>query len=50
MGQAAIQLATLSNYKIITVASPHNHEFLKSLGADVAIDVSYIPSCFSTAY
>ncbi|KAI0723730.1 GroES-like protein [Cerioporus squamosus] len=37
-GLSAIQLAHLSGYKVITAASPRNHELLKSLGADVTID------------
>ena len=35
----AIQLAHLSGYKVVTVASPKNHELLKSLGADAVFDV-----------
>ncbi|RPD66606.1 GroES-like protein [Lentinus tigrinus ALCF2SS1-7] len=38
VGLCAIQLARLSGYKVITTASPRNHELLKSLGADVTID------------
>ncbi len=38
VGLCAIQLARLSGYKIITTASPRNHELLKSLGADVTVD------------
>ena len=41
VGQYAIQLARLSGYKrIITNASSNNHEFLKTLGADVVLDRS----------
>jgi NADPH:quinone reductase-like Zn-dependent oxidoreductase len=39
VGQFAIQLAKLSGYKVVTVASPRNHEFLRSLGADAVFDV-----------
>ena len=39
VGQFAIQLAKLSGYKVVTVASPRNHEFLKTLGADAVFDV-----------
>lgn len=38
VGQFAIQLAKLSGYKVVTVASPRNHELLKSLGADAVFD------------
>jgi len=38
VGQFAIQLAKLSGYKVVTVASPRNHEFLKGLGADAVFD------------
>ena len=40
VGQYAIQLAKLSGYKVATVASSHNHELIKNLGADVVFDVS----------
>lgn len=41
VGQYAIQLAHLSGYdRIITNASPHHHDFLKSLGAHVVLDRS----------
>jgi len=40
VGQYAIQLAKLSGYKVITTASKRNHELVKSLGADLAFDVS----------
>lgn len=40
VGQYTIQLAKLSGYKVATVASPHNHELVKNLGADVVFDVS----------
>ena len=39
VGQFGIQLAKLSGYKIVTVASPRNHKFLKELGADAVFDV-----------
>ena len=39
VGQYAIQLAKLSGYMVATVASPHNHELVKSLGAGVVFDV-----------
>jgi len=38
VGQYAIQLAKLSGYKVITTASKHNHELVKSLGADLVFD------------
>jgi len=38
VGQFAIQLAKLSGYKVVTVASPRNHEFLRNLGADAVFD------------
>jgi len=38
VGQYAIQLAKISGYKVVTVASPHNHELVKSLGADLVFD------------
>lgn len=38
VGQFAIQLAKLSNYTVITTASPKNHTLLKSLGADHIFD------------
>ena len=40
MGLYAIQLAKLSGYKVVTVASPRNHELLKSYGADAVFDAS----------
>jgi NADPH:quinone reductase-like Zn-dependent oxidoreductase len=39
VGQFAVQLAHLSGYKVVTVASPRNHAFVKSLGADAVFDV-----------
>jgi NADPH:quinone reductase-like Zn-dependent oxidoreductase len=38
VGLYAIQLAKLSGYKIVTVASPRNHELLKKYGADAVFD------------
>ena len=38
VGQYAIQLAHLSGYKIVTTASPRNHDLVRSLGADVVFD------------
>ncbi|KIJ39290.1 hypothetical protein M422DRAFT_32775 [Sphaerobolus stellatus SS14] len=38
VGQYAIQLAKISGYKVVTVASPHNYELVKSLGADLVFD------------
>ncbi|KIM99671.1 hypothetical protein OIDMADRAFT_42719 [Oidiodendron maius Zn] len=37
-GTLAIQMAKLSNYQVITTCSPHNHDLVKSLGADAAFD------------
>ena len=42
VGQFAIQLAKLSGYKIVTVASPRNHELLKGLGVDAVFDVCFL--------
>ncbi|GJJ16118.1 hypothetical protein Clacol_010398 [Clathrus columnatus] len=42
VGQFAIQLAHLSGYKVITVASPTNHPLVKGLGADVVLDLATI--------
>ncbi|KAA1479339.1 GroES-like protein [Dentipellis sp. KUC8613] len=38
VGLYAIQLAHLSSYKVITTASPRNHELVKKYGADVVVD------------
>ena len=38
VGQFAIQFARLSGYKVVTTASPHNHDLVRSLGADVVLD------------
>ncbi|KAG9204924.1 hypothetical protein G6514_009380 [Epicoccum nigrum] len=41
VGQYAIQMARLSGYeRVITNASPSNHDFLKSIGAHVVLDRS----------
>ncbi|PCH40956.1 GroES-like protein [Wolfiporia cocos MD-104 SS10] len=38
VGMFALQLAHVAGYKVVTVASPRNHELCKSLGADVVFD------------
>ncbi|KZP08856.1 GroES-like protein [Athelia psychrophila] len=38
VGHHAIQLAHLSGQRVIAIASARNHEFLKSIGANVTID------------
>lgn len=38
VGLYMIQLAKLSGYKVVTVASPRNHDLLKSYGADAVFD------------
>lgn len=38
VGSIAIQLAKLRGAKVITTASGRNHDFVRSLGADVAVD------------
>ncbi|WP_268801605.1 NADP-dependent oxidoreductase [Piscirickettsia litoralis] len=38
IGSIAIQLAKLQQTTVYTTASPHNHDYVYSLGADVAID------------
>ena len=35
----AIQLAHAAGYKVVTTASPKNHELCKALGADAVFDV-----------
>jgi NADPH:quinone reductase-like Zn-dependent oxidoreductase len=40
----AIQLAHIAGYKVVTTASPKNHELCKSLGADEVFDVGPFPS------
>ena len=47
VGQFAIQLAKLSGYKVVSVASPRNHELLRRLGADAAFDVCIPPDAVS---
>ncbi|OQE37869.1 hypothetical protein PENCOP_c009G01289 [Penicillium coprophilum] len=38
VGATAIQLATASGMRVVTTASEANHEFVKSLGADIVFD------------
>ena len=38
VGSAAVQIAKAAGARVIGTASPNNHEFLKSIGADQAID------------
>jgi NADPH:quinone reductase-like Zn-dependent oxidoreductase len=38
VGTSAVQLAKWRGARVIATASEHNHEFLRSLGADVVID------------
>jgi NADPH:quinone reductase-like Zn-dependent oxidoreductase len=38
VGSAAVQIAKAAGARVIGTASPNNHEFLKSLGADQLID------------
>ncbi|KAI0823565.1 GroES-like protein [Trametes gibbosa] len=38
VGQFTVQLARIAGYKVVTTASPHNFELVKSLGADIAFD------------
>jgi len=38
VGSAAVQIAKAAGARVIGTASPNNHEFLKSLGADEVID------------
>jgi NADPH:quinone reductase-like Zn-dependent oxidoreductase len=38
VGHHAVQLASLSGYKVITTASLKNHDWLKSLGATTCFD------------
>lgn len=44
MGVSGIQYAKLSGARVITTASPHNFDYVKSLGADVVFDYNS-PSC-----
>lgn len=43
-GSLAIQFAKLSGCKVLTTCSPHNFEYVKSLGADVVFDYKS-PTC-----
>lgn len=43
-GSLAIQFAKLSGCKVLTTCSPHNFEYVKSLGADVVFDYNS-PTC-----
>jgi len=43
-GTLAIQFAKLSGLTVVTTASPHNHSFVKELGADAVFDYND-PSC-----
>ena len=38
VGSNAIQLAKSAGYTVVTTASPHNFEYVKSLGADMVFD------------
>lgn len=38
VGALAVQLATASGAKVVAVASKHNHDFVKQLGAEAVID------------
>ncbi len=38
VGSNAIQLAVAAGYQVITTASPHNHDYVRSLGAHHAFD------------
>lgn len=38
MGMFSVKLASLAGYKVVTVASKHNWELLKSLGASKVFD------------
>ena len=52
VGQWAIQLAHLSGFKVITTASPKNHQLLKDLGADDVYDYKdeSTPSTIASKY
>jgi NADPH:quinone reductase-like Zn-dependent oxidoreductase len=43
-GSLAIQFAKLSGFTVVTTASPHNFDYVKSLGADVVFDYNS-PTC-----
>jgi len=38
VGANAIQLASNAGYRVVATSSPHNFEFVKSLGADAVVD------------
>ena len=38
VGSNAIQLAVAAGYRVLTTASPHNHDRMRDLGADVTVD------------
>jgi NADPH:quinone reductase-like Zn-dependent oxidoreductase len=38
VGMYAIKLASLLGYRVVTTASPHNFELVKSLGASAVFD------------
>ncbi len=38
VGSNAIQLAHCSGYRVVTTCSPHNVDYVRSLGADAAVD------------
>lgn len=38
IGTLAIQLATMRGYRVAASASPKNHEYMRSLGAELAVD------------
>ena len=38
VGSFAIQFAKAKGAKVIATASPHNHQYLKQLGADAVVD------------
>nr|WP_221383206.1 hypothetical protein [Actinoplanes polyasparticus] len=38
VGSSAIQLAAIAGYDVIATASPHNHEYVRKLGARAAFD------------
>jgi NADPH:quinone reductase-like Zn-dependent oxidoreductase len=40
VGSNAIQLAVAAGYKVLTTASPRNHDRLRALGADLTVDYS----------
>ncbi|EPE35516.1 GroES-like protein [Glarea lozoyensis ATCC 20868] len=45
-GSLAIQYAKLSGFKVLTTCSPHNFDYVKSLGADEVFDYNS-PTCSS---